>query len=297
MDVRSEVAEFFNRDGLLDYPDSEVRFLPDEVLFTPGTRAGLAFVLEVLGADGSGVVVPRPSWEYDWFVERAGKTVVDLPDLGARVPPRPGGARPAPAQGRDLLRHPQQPAQPDRARLPARPRRGPGAGGGEAPLLRPLRLGLPAARLRRLVRQPGLRPPRVARLGRLALRPLEDGHVRRLDRRPRLLARHLRPDPRERRAGPRDPREPLRLARRHPLDARAGLGARRPPEPARGAAPALALHARAARLHGAGRGRARARSASSGPTSAGRSTPRSPSPASWASRSTASATASTRRPW
>ena len=66
MDVRSEVAEFFNRDGLLDYPSSEVRFLPDEVIFTPGTRAGLAFVLEVLGADGSGVVVPRPSWEYDW---------------------------------------------------------------------------------------------------------------------------------------------------------------------------------------------------------------------------------------
>ncbi len=96
MDVRSEVAEFFNRDGLLDYPDSEVRFLPDEVIFTPGTRAGLAFVLEVLGADGSGVVVPRPSWEYDWFVERAGKTVVELPDVGARVPPRPGGARPAP---------------------------------------------------------------------------------------------------------------------------------------------------------------------------------------------------------
>jgi aspartate/methionine/tyrosine aminotransferase/phosphoenolpyruvate carboxylase len=48
-------------------------------LFTPGTRAGLAIVLEVLGADGSGVVVPRPSWEYDWFVERAGKKVVELP--------------------------------------------------------------------------------------------------------------------------------------------------------------------------------------------------------------------------
>jgi len=79
MDVRSEVAEFFNRDGLLDYPDSEVRFQPDEVLFTPGTRAGLAIVLEVLGADGSGVVVPRPSWEYDWFIERAGKKVVELP--------------------------------------------------------------------------------------------------------------------------------------------------------------------------------------------------------------------------
>ena len=30
-------------------PDSEVRFLPDEVIFTPGTRAGLAFVLEALG--------------------------------------------------------------------------------------------------------------------------------------------------------------------------------------------------------------------------------------------------------
>ena len=89
MDVRSEVAEFFNRDGLLDYPDSEVRFLPDEVLFTPGTRAGLAIVLEVLGADGSGVVVPRPSWEYDWFVERAGKRVVDLPTSAPEFLPDP----------------------------------------------------------------------------------------------------------------------------------------------------------------------------------------------------------------
>ena len=43
MDVRSEVAEFFNRDGLLDYPPAEVRFQPDEVLFTPGTRAGSAY--------------------------------------------------------------------------------------------------------------------------------------------------------------------------------------------------------------------------------------------------------------
>lgn len=89
MDVRSEVAEFFNRDGLLDYPDSEVRFLPDEVLFTPGTRAGLAFVLEVLGEDGSGVVVPRPSWEYDWFIERAGKKVVELPSSGPEFLPDP----------------------------------------------------------------------------------------------------------------------------------------------------------------------------------------------------------------
>ncbi|MHB8800707.1 MAG: phosphoenolpyruvate carboxylase [Thermoanaerobaculia bacterium] len=79
MDVRGEVADFFNRDGLLDYPSSRVRFLPDEVLFTPGTRSGLAMVLEVLGADGSGVVVPRPSWEYDWYVERAGKKLVELP--------------------------------------------------------------------------------------------------------------------------------------------------------------------------------------------------------------------------
>jgi aspartate/methionine/tyrosine aminotransferase/phosphoenolpyruvate carboxylase len=89
MDVRSEVAEFFNRDGLLDYPSSEVRFLPDEVIFTPGTRAGLAFVLEVLGADGSGVVVPRPSWEYDWFIERAGKTVVELPTSAPEFLPDP----------------------------------------------------------------------------------------------------------------------------------------------------------------------------------------------------------------
>ena len=79
MDVRSEIAEFFNRDGRIDYPSTDVRFLPDEVIFTSGTRSGLAMVLEVLGADGTGVVVPRPSWEYDWFVERAGRRLVELP--------------------------------------------------------------------------------------------------------------------------------------------------------------------------------------------------------------------------
>ncbi len=89
MDVRSEVAEFFNRDGLLDYPSTDVRFLPDEVLFTPGTRSGLAMVLEVLGADGTGVVVPRPSWEYDWFVERAGKRVIELPTAPPQFLPDP----------------------------------------------------------------------------------------------------------------------------------------------------------------------------------------------------------------
>ncbi len=89
MDVRSEVADFFNRDGLLDYPASQVRFLPDEVLFTPGTRSGLAMVLEVLGADGSGVVVPRPSWEYDWYVERAGKALVELPTSAPDFLPDP----------------------------------------------------------------------------------------------------------------------------------------------------------------------------------------------------------------
>jgi len=89
MDVRNEVAEFFNRDGLIDYPGTEVRFLPDEVLFTPGTRAGLAIVLEVLGADGSGVVVTRPSWEYDWFIERAGKRVVELPTAAPDFLPDP----------------------------------------------------------------------------------------------------------------------------------------------------------------------------------------------------------------
>ncbi len=96
MDVRSEVVEFINRDGLLDYPASDVRFLPDEVLFTPGTRSGLAMVLEVLGPDGSGVVVPRPSWEYDWFVERAGKRVVELPT-------RPPGFVPDPQELDHLL--------------------------------------------------------------------------------------------------------------------------------------------------------------------------------------------------
>lgn len=89
LDVRSEVAEFFNRDGVIDYPGTDVRYMPDEVLFTPGTRAGLAIVLEVLGADGSGVVVPRPSWEYDWFVERAGKKVVELPTSAPEFLPDP----------------------------------------------------------------------------------------------------------------------------------------------------------------------------------------------------------------
>ncbi len=79
LDVRSEIVQLVNRDGLHDYPGTPVRFLPDEVIFTPGTRSGLAMILEVLGEDGSGVVVPRPSWEYDWFVERAGKHIVELP--------------------------------------------------------------------------------------------------------------------------------------------------------------------------------------------------------------------------
>ncbi len=89
MDVRGEIVEFINRDGILDYPASDVRFMPDEVVFTPGTRSGLAMLLEVLGPDGSGVVVPRPSWEYDWFVERAGKHVVELPTRAPDFLPDP----------------------------------------------------------------------------------------------------------------------------------------------------------------------------------------------------------------
>ena len=135
MDVRSEVAEFFNRDGLLDYPDSEVRFQPDEVLFTPGTRAGLAIVLEVLGADGSGVVVPRPSWEYDWFIERAGKKVVELPTTAPGFLPDPHGARPAARPRRHLVGDHQQSAQPHRTRVSARSRRGTRPRRGQAPLL------------------------------------------------------------------------------------------------------------------------------------------------------------------
>ena len=96
MDVRSEVAEFFNRDGLLDYPDSEVRFLPDEVLFTPGTRSGLAIVLEVLGADGVGR--RRAAAELGVRLVRRARRQDGrrAAHLGARVPPRPGGPRPAP---------------------------------------------------------------------------------------------------------------------------------------------------------------------------------------------------------
>ena len=93
LDVRSEIAALVNRDGLRDYPESDVRFLPDEVVFTPGTRAGLATILEVLGEDGSGVVVPRPSWEYDWFIERAGKRVVELPMTAPSFEPDPDALR------------------------------------------------------------------------------------------------------------------------------------------------------------------------------------------------------------
>lgn len=99
MDIRTEIAEFINRDGLRDYPGSDVRFLPDEVIFTPGTRSGLAMVLEVLGADGSGVVVPRPSWEYDWFVERAGKRIVELPTEAPGFLPDPEALRRLLARG------------------------------------------------------------------------------------------------------------------------------------------------------------------------------------------------------
>jgi len=89
MDVRSEIAEFFNRDGRFDYPTTDVRFLPDKVIFTSGTRSGLATVLEVLGADGTGVVVPTPSWEYDWFIERAGKHLIELPTVPPAFLPDP----------------------------------------------------------------------------------------------------------------------------------------------------------------------------------------------------------------
>ncbi len=99
MDIRGEIAEFVNRDGLRDYPGSDVRFLPDEVIFTPGTRSGLAMVLEVLGADGSGVVVPRPSWEYDWFIERAGKEIVELPTSAPDFVPDPAALRRILARG------------------------------------------------------------------------------------------------------------------------------------------------------------------------------------------------------
>ncbi|HEX6161373.1 MAG TPA: phosphoenolpyruvate carboxylase, partial [Thermoanaerobaculia bacterium] len=99
LDVRGEIAELVNRDGLRDYPSTSVRFLPDEVIFTPGTRSGLAMVLEVLGEDGSGVVVPRPSWEYDWFIERAGKRVVELPTTAPEFQPDPDALRRLLARG------------------------------------------------------------------------------------------------------------------------------------------------------------------------------------------------------
>ncbi len=69
------------------------------MIFTPGTRSGLAMILEVLGDDGSGVVVPRPSWEYDWFVERAGKRVIELPTSAPDFVPEPAALRRLLARG------------------------------------------------------------------------------------------------------------------------------------------------------------------------------------------------------
>ena len=99
LDVRSAIADLVNRDGRADYPESGVHFLPDEVIFTPGTRSGLAMILEVLGEDGSGVVVPRPSWEYDWFIERAGKRIVELPTTAPDFTPDPHALRNVLARG------------------------------------------------------------------------------------------------------------------------------------------------------------------------------------------------------
>src|SRR5207244_2287190 len=54
---------------------------------------------ETLGDDGSGVIVPRPSWEYDWFVERAGKRVVELHTSAPDFLPDPAALRRVLARG------------------------------------------------------------------------------------------------------------------------------------------------------------------------------------------------------
>ena len=64
MDVRSEIAELLNRDGLTDYPGSDVRFLPDEVLFTPGAMARPSILKPApersFGSTPSAELAPRP---------------------------------------------------------------------------------------------------------------------------------------------------------------------------------------------------------------------------------------------
>ena len=111
MDVRSEVAEFFNRDGMLDYPGTEVRFLPDEVLFTPGTRPGSPSCSRCSAPTG------RASWSRGRAGSTTGSSSAPARSWSSCRRRRPTSCptrRPRPAAGRGGIssRHPQQPHNP-----------------------------------------------------------------------------------------------------------------------------------------------------------------------------------------
>jgi len=131
---------------------------------SPRHASGVAFVLEVLGVAGSGVVVPR----------RAGSTT------GRRAGGKEGGRAPTSAPEflptrrsstgssatEGSLRHPQQPAQPRPGASTAGPRRGPRAGRGESTAATCSTTSV-YQRLDyvELVREPGLRPRRSGATG------------------------------------------------------------------------------------------------------------------------------------
>ena len=224
----------------------------------PGPGRAWRCVLEVLGPDGSGVVVPRPSWEYDWFVERAGKHVVELPTRAPEFLPDPERVGPAARRRRHLRRS----SSTTRTTRPAACTRGGSSRSSSGSPSKHRVYVLYDSVYQRLDYVGSFVNPAFAnpewRNWVVTLSGLSKMDMFGASTGARACWMVLSDQIRDgRRPGARGPREPLRVAGCDALDARAGLGARGPPEPAGGAAPAVALHARPARLHDRGGRRAR----------------------------------------
>ena len=220
MDVRNEVAEFFNRDGMIDYPGTEVR----------SSRTRSCSRRARVPVSPSCSRCSAPTAQASWSRGRAGNTTGSssapakgrrTANDGARVPPDPQEVDRILGRGGISSLIIDNPAQPHRARYP----------------------GLVEELVRVAVRHrcyvlydsvyqrldyvgrfanPAF-ATRSVRPGHFVVGPVENGDVRRVHR-TGLLAGDVGPDA-PRRPGPRDFRQPLRLARRHPVDTGAGLGA------------------------------------------------------------------------
>jgi hypothetical protein len=248
-----------NRDGLLDYPGSDVRYLPDEVIFTPGTRSGLAMVLEVLGADGTGSRRHPP--------ERGNTTGSSTAQARrwSSCPTRAPAFLPDPAELDALLakggissviiNNPHNPTGRVYPRelveaLDWRLRQTPGFVLYDSVYQR---LDYIGAFVNPAYANPEWRDWVVTLSGLSKM----DMFGASTGARACWMVMSRR-DQDQRRARPRDHRQLVGLAGGEPVDPGPGLGPGRAAEPAGGAAAAVTLHARAARLHGAGRRRTEA---------------------------------------